>query len=215
MNIETKEVLRYLGFRGHKPDEVTLKLINSAKIEIISSVQPKSIYREFNLKYISDSIISVDGVKFNSKKLRSHLKNSDRILLFAATLGLESDVMVRRYQNVDTARAAVMQAALAAAVESFCDDVCSDISREEAKKGYYLRPRFSPGYGDMALESQREFFSLLDCTKRIGLTLSDSCIMIPTKSVSAFIGLTKDKDCNFNSCGDCDNIDCEFRRDTK
>lgn len=213
MNIETKEVLRYLGYRSKEPEEQTLKLINSVKLEILMSVQPKSIYREFKLKYISDSVISVGNMRFSSKKLRLHLRNSDRILLFAATLGLESDVLVRRYQNVDTARAAVMQAALAAAAESFCDDVCSDISREEKENGYYLRPRFSPGYGDMALESQRDFFTLLDCAKRIGLTLSDSCLMIPTKSVSAFIGLTKDKECNFNLCSGCDNINCGFRRE--
>lgn len=214
MKIDTKEVLRYLGYHGNKSDEQTIELINSVKLEIIMSVQPKSIYREFELKYISDSIISVGGVCFKSKKLRSHLKNSDRILLFAATLGLQSDALVGRYQNVDSARAAVMQAALAATVESFCDDICGDISCEEQEKGYYLRPRFSPGYGDMALESQRDFFKLLDCSKRIGLTLSDSCIMIPTKSVTAFIGLTKDKECNFNSCGGCENIDCAFRRET-
>lgn len=214
MNIDTKEVLRYLGYCGRGADDKTLQLIDSVKIEILMSVQPKSIYREFGLKYISDNVISVGGVQFKSSKLRSHLRNSDRILLFAATLGLESDTLVRRYQNIDSARAAVMQAALAAAVESFCDDVCGDIAREEQLKGYYLRPRFSPGYGDMALESQREFFSLLDCTKRIGLTLSDSCLMIPTKSVSAFIGLTKDEECNFNSCVDCENGNCEFRRET-
>lgn len=213
MNIETKEVLRYLGYKQSEPDEKTLQLINHIKIEIITSIQPKSIYRECRLKYISDNEITVDGVPFKSKKLRQHLRNSDRILLFAATLGMQSDILVRRYQGVDTARAAVMQAALAAATESFCDEVCENIANEEKPNGYFLRPRFSPGYGDLPLESQREFFKVLDCTKRIGLTLSDSCLMIPTKSVTALIGLTKDSDCSFNACKECENKDCEFKRE--
>lgn len=212
MDINTKEVLRYLGYKGCEADEKTLDLINHVKIEIITSIQPRSLYRECKLEYLSDSAVKLDGIEFHSEKLVKHLRNSDRILLFAATLGMQSDILVRRYAGVDTARAAVMQAATAAAVESFCDDVCENIAKEEEKRGYYLRPRFSPGYADLSLESQKEFFKLLDCTKRIGLTLSENCMMIPTKSVTAFIGLTKDKDCNFNACAACGNKNCEFRR---
>ena len=168
MDINTKEVLRYLGYKGREADEKTLDLINHVKIEIITSIQPRSLYRECKLEYLSDSAVKLDGIEFHSEKLVKHLRNSDRILLFAATLGMQSDILVRRYAGVDTARAAVMQAATAAAVESFCDDVCENIAKEEEKRGYYLRPRFSPGYADLSLESQKEFFKLLDCTKQIG-----------------------------------------------
>ena len=41
----------------------------------------------------------------------------------------------------------------------------------------------------MSLEVQRHFFSLLPCTQRIGLTLTDSLVMAPEKSVTAFIGM--------------------------
>ena len=54
--------------------------------------------------------------------------------------------------------------------------------------GLAVRPRFSPGYGDLPLALQREVFAALDCPRRIGLTLSDSLLMSPTKSVTALIG---------------------------
>jgi len=52
-----------------------------------------------------------------------------------------------------------------------------------------LKPRFSPGYGDLPLETQREIFDVLDCSRRIGLMLNDSLLMSPTKSVTAFVGV--------------------------
>lgn len=212
MDIKTQEVLRYLGYRRHEADQTVKALVDHVKIEVVTSVQPKSIYKEYPLEYRSEQEITVGGVTFRSEKLRRHLRNADRILLFAATLGSQSDILVRRYQGVDSARAAVMQASLSAATESFCDEVCENIAAEERLKGYFLRPRFSPGYGDMPLESQRDFFRLLDCSRRIGLTLTDSCLMLPTKSVTAFIGLTKDEECNFNACAACGNAGCEFKR---
>jgi cobalamin-dependent methionine synthase I len=52
-----------------------------------------------------------------------------------------------------------------------------------------LRPRFSPGYGDLPLELQTNLFKVLDCQHFIGLTLNDSMLMSPSKSVTAIVGL--------------------------
>ena len=52
-----------------------------------------------------------------------------------------------------------------------------------------LRQRYSPGDFDLDITEQRKIFALLDLTKRIGLTLSDTCQMIPTRSVTAIIGI--------------------------
>ena len=54
-----------------------------------------------------------------------------------------------------------------------------------------LKPRFSPGFGDLSLENQKKIFSFLRCSQQIGLTLNDSLVMSPEKSVTAFIGLEK------------------------
>jgi cobalamin-dependent methionine synthase I len=60
-----------------------------------------------------------------------------------------------------------------------------------------LRPRFSPGYGDLSLSVQSDLLNVLDARRNIGLTLSDSLMMIPQKSVTAIVGLKpihKDKE---------------------
>ena len=83
------------------------------------------------------------------------------------------------------ARGAVMQAVLASKIE----EVCDGIENRLRAQGLTLRQRYSPGYFDLDITEQRKIFALLDLTKRIGLTLSDTCQMIPTKSVTAIIGI--------------------------
>ena len=79
-----------------------------------------------------------------------------------------------------------LQAASAQKIEEVCDDAEKSII---AQYGCTLRQRYSPGYFDLDITEQKKFFSLLELQKRIGLTLTDTCEMVPTKSVTAFIGL--------------------------
>lgn len=213
MDIKTSEVLRYAGYRGNEPDERTLAVIDELKAEAKRTLSPKNIYKEVGFEKTDCSIITDCGVEFFSKKLVTHLKSSERLLAFAATLGIESDRMIRKYISSDSAKAVISQALLAAAIESYCDEICTDIAAKEEKNGWYLRPRFSPGYADFELTEQKKLFSVLEITKRTGISLSDDCLMSPSKSVTAFIGLTRDKECCFTSCENCDNKDCDFRRE--
>ena len=214
MKISEKEVLRYLGFRQHTPDENTLRFICAVESALQTEIRPKSIYGEFPLAFLSNREVQIGDKVFESEKLRRHLNGCERILVFAATLGAGADSLLRRYSATDRAKAAVAQAVLAAATESYCDEVCAEIAAKENKNGWYLRPRFSPGYGDMALTAQRDLFALLEITKRTGIVLTESCLMLPTKSVTAFIGLTRDAQrCDKRGCALCDNTDCAYRKE--
>lgn len=214
MEICQSEALRYLGYRANRqPDAQTLALLQETQAQLEAVLAPKSIYKEVTLHRISESETEVGGIVFQSRKLQTHLRDADRILLFAATLGTGADRLVRRFAAADeTAKAAAAQALGAAAIEGYCDEICAQIAEKEAKSGYYLRPRFSPGYGDLPLEAQRDFFKLFDITKRIGVTLTDQCMMLPTKSVTAFIGLAKTPSCATPRCKTCPDTACAYRK---
>ena len=113
------------------------------------------------------------------------------------------------------AKAAIVQAAGAAGIESYVDQVEDSIRQDAIKRGWYLRPRFSPGYGDFALDHQKDIFQILECEKRIGLTLTEGNLMMPSKSVTAIIGLTTEerKSCQMEKCSLCAKTDCEFRQE--
>lgn len=74
-------------------------------------------------------------------------------------------------------------------------------------------PRFSPGYGDFPIAHQRDFSRLLDTPRKIGLTVTESCLLAPIKSVTAVIGLSETpQPCHRKGCEECGKTDCAYRR---
>lgn len=100
--------------------------------------------------------------------------------------------------------AVIYQAAAAAMVETYCDEVNERIRQDAAQRGMYCRPRFSPGYGDFPIAHQRDFSRLLDTPRKIGLTVTESCLLAPIKSVTAVIGLSETpQPCHRKGCEEC------------
>ena len=181
------EILRYLRTSSKTDDERLLALIDSCCDEVNRYVKPKTLHRIFDCKVTDDSLIIGDTV-FSSKRLADTIKGCSRVCIFGATLGTECDRMLRTYSATDIAKTAVLQACLASKIEKVCDGL-EDKLREQ---GMTLRQRYSPGYFDLDIKENKKIFDLLELTKRIGLTLTDTCQMVPTKSVTAIIGIEND-----------------------
>ncbi len=211
MELRLSEILRYSGFRSHEPDELTLKKIEQLEDEILGSVTPKSIYREFGVRALENGV-EINDVKFLSEALKKNLSGCDRVLLYCCTLGIESDVILRKYGATDSSKFVLAQAIFTEMCEAYSDEITEKLAADYSESGLNLKPRFSVGYGDLRLEYQREFFKLLEITKRIGVTLNDECMMTPSKSVTAFIGITSDQPCERKTCEICDKTDCQFRK---
>lgn len=209
------EIFRYLGYRNAARDEVTEALADEVLEEFQTAVNPKSVYKELKISLKDDNLIEVydenNTMNIQSKGLFKNLLGCEKIILFAGTLGREADMIIKRYEVSNMAKAAVSQACGAALIEAYCDELQENIRKFYEGK-YFLRPRFSPGYGDFDLVHQRDVFKILDCQKRLALSLTDNYLMIPSKSVTAVIGLSKSEEgCNINKCKICDKLDCEFR----
>lgn len=179
----------YLGYKKSSPPEKNVsELICSCCRKMQTVLAPQAVYAEYNLSFGEKNMISFADVSFCSKDLMRNLHNCSAVVLLAATVGAQVDTMIRRAQLSGSAEAAVMQGCGAMFVESLVDLVNSEIRENAEKRRMRAHPRFSPGYGDVPLELQKEFFRLLPCSK-IGLSLMDTLIMAPEKSVTAFIGL--------------------------
>ena len=96
--------------------------------------------------------------------------------------------LLRTYTSNDITRTMVLQACLASKIEEVCDGIEDELKAH----GMTLRMRYSPGYFDLDIKENKKFFELMDITKRIGLTLTDTYQMVPSKSVTAFIGIEND-----------------------
>jgi cobalamin-dependent methionine synthase I len=121
---------------------------------------------------------------------------------------------VKRAEIRDMLKAYTYQAVGAAMAEAWCDEVNEKIVTEAKERGLFTRPRFSPGYGDFPLEVQKDFEKILAMPKSIGVSLSESLLMTPTKSITAVIGLSdKATDCHRAGCEECSMHEtCEYSR---
>jgi cobalamin-dependent methionine synthase I len=135
---------------------------------------------------ISGNTIDFGAFKVNSEKLTINLKNCESAIIFGATLGTDIDRIIMKYGKLSPTKALFFQAIGATMIEALCDEFCNEIKND---LNVNLKPRFSPGYGDLDLSCQKSIFKLLNCSKNIGLTLNDSLLMSPTKSVTAFVGI--------------------------
>lgn len=205
MEYNRKEALRYL--RARPDDETAGILVDTVYLKLRNEVQARSVLQKHSITVDEAGVTLDTGVRFTSRDLARHLKGCDKALLLAATLGSRVDVAIRRLALGSVAEGAAAQAVAAALIESYCDSVQAQADTD----GLAQRPRFSPGYGDWNLEEQRLLFPVLDCAKRIGLTLTDGLMMAPSKSVTAIIGLSEDVACVWNKCMTCGNVNCPYR----
>ena len=213
MDISRREILRYLGYRGQEADEMVTERMEECVRELERAASPKSIYRVYPLALLPDEEIDFTAFRAKSKNLSRNLQDCEQVILFAATLGAGVDLLLHRYTRLEMSRAVIMQAAAAAMIEAYCDEINTSLKDEFEARGLYLRPRFSPGYGDFPLECQRELTAALETAKRIGITLTDSLIMAPSKSVTAVIGVSvKPHRCEVKGCEACSKTDCAYRR---
>ena len=206
-----RETLRYLGCGSEVPDEKTLEMADRA-IELLSErCRPRSTSRIVEISAGTEGIRLEGGAVIYSESIARVMSGCSRMLVFGATLGTEADILIKRETAANIAMGAVMQAAAAAYIEEYCDMIQAELDERFKAEGTPLGDRFSPGYGDFALEYQRELFRILDCPRQIGLTLTDNYIMIPSKSVTAVIPIGGS--CGRQiGCSCCEKTDCQYRK---
>ncbi len=204
-----KEILRYAGIHSSAPDME--ELVRSCISEAQESLVYRVCYLECQIEENGD-LLNLGFAETDSSDLRNNLSGCERIILFAATVGIGLDKLISKYSRISPTKAVILQAIGAERIESLCDVFCSYIERQVNKSGYFTRPRFSAGYGDLPLGFQRNIFSALDCARKIGVTLNDSLIMSPSKSVTGIIGISKTRCEHIRGCKDCNKEDCGYRR---
>ncbi len=189
-SIDQKEALRYLGYVGNKPEENIQKILNECESNVLDIIDPRYIYKCFDIISNEDKIV-LDNCKLEltGNDIVNHLKGCTKVILMCATLSMNMDRFIRVTQITDMTKAVIIDSLASVAIEKICDNIQDEILEEYS--GYFQTYRYSPGYGDFPIEIQKDFLSVLDAPKKIGLTSTNDCILTPKKSVTAIIGLSE------------------------
>jgi len=208
-----KEVLQYLMWRGSEIPEEIEEMIDSCMEETLQSIRPQFTWRLFSVEHNDTFSLKEAGLELPGSDIRRLLEDCDRCVLMAVTLGSGMDRLILRSKGRNLSRSVVLDSCGSAAVEAACEQAQKEILRQLGGE-CYLTDRFSPGYGDLPLEFQKQMIELLDTPRQIGLTLSESCMMAPGKSVTAIIGIAdKPQKKRFRGCAYCSMFEsCAFRK---
>lgn len=186
--VNKSEIYRYLGHKqGMDITSEVSAMVEEVLQNVLRNSVPKVCYKRFEVKIKDD--INFGFMRVKSRELSCNLADCREAVIFAATIGIYTDRQIQKETILSPARACIYQAVGATVIEAVCDEFNNWLRTKEAKAGNSLRPRFSPGYGDLPLEIQKDIHRELNCAKAAGITLTDSMLMVPEKSVTAIIGI--------------------------
>lgn len=201
--MEPEEAARGLKIPPEGPD---FKALCDMLAGAFSAGSPKAVYREcFPSGRREDSLV-IGGERFRSRILRVNLENAHRVFLYVVTCGRELDKWSGGYSDPLLAYFAdyIKEAALARALEYFY----GSIERKYRLKRY---SKMAPGsLQDWPLRQQARLFRALGgAESRAGVELTESFLMVPSKSVSGILFPTE---ISFESCMLCPREKCRGRR---
>ena len=184
--INRDDVLKYAGIGKENP--ISKELTDEAISEVMKLDFYRACYAELPVK-VDEGHVDFVFTSVSSRDLARRLSGCTHALIVATTLGISADRLIRRYMKTSPAKAYLINSACTERVEALTDTLAMALDEKYAKDGMSLTRRFSPGYGDLGIEFQKEIFALISPEKHLGVTLSEGLLMTPSKSVTAIIGL--------------------------
>ena len=175
--------VRELSLRLKMPTGAELPILEKCISEVRDAVSCKACIAEFDVRVSERTVFIGDDFSVESANLAKNLSGCTKVEIMAVTLGAGVDMLLRK------------KGAVSASEHFVCDAVASAFAERAADlaEKYFMgdtprRPRFSPGYGDLPLEIQRDVLRKCDAGRLLGINLTESDLMIPTKSITAMIG---------------------------
>ena len=211
MKISIDDAVRYMGAR--EGDASIRRDAERIAEELERKIAPRYTWRVFHTEQREDGVFLPEAGKMLTGTMsKTMLAECGSTVLMACTLGAAFDTMMHSREVRDMAEAVMLDACGSAWVEAGCDEAEKEIA--ERFPGLYLTDRFSPGYGDLPLSCQEWIPEALNAGKRLGITVNDSYLLIPGKSVTAVIGLSdKPQGARIRGCGACRiRENCAYRK---
>lgn len=192
VTINKNEAFRYIGLRIKDADDTVKALYDECLSLFSGAVNFRACFTKTDVAFLGDGELDLGFGNFKSYNLEKNLDGCNEAYIFAATAGIGVDRLISRYSVISPSKSVVIDAIGSAAIEGFCNKL-----NNELKKGVFSKPRYSPGYGDLDIKQQKNILDFVDAHRKIGIALSDSYMMTPTKSVTAIIGINQSSETVF------------------
>ena len=211
LEIDMHEVFLLMGYKGAVPENDILSLIDKVYSDIAYICRPRYMYEIYDAHTLDAGSIEISGKKFITERIITrYLSGMEKCCVFAATAGSEYDTYKKRLRD----KGDIPEEFIADAIGSIIAEACvTRIANElaETADGSCTYP-YSPGYCNWKLPEQSLLFSLLPDSP-CGITLTESCLMVPIKSTSGIMGIGKNIKRKVYACHICDDKNCYKRKE--
>lgn len=231
MELNKSEVLRYAGAK--KDQGLDPNMVDEACLEARLLAEPKGSWEIYDYDAETHTVQAEPPFHIEGKSITNHLKNATKVIILCATVGdAIEEAVTEHFSEGKYAYSLLLDAAATCAVERLADDMEKTIYPKVAAKSFSTRWRFSPGYGDWDVSQQPDMIRLSGANE-IGISLTESMMLNPRKSITAIIGLvpvvhSSDEPMDSSSsdsstsqdslphppggCAACNRLDCPSRR---
>lgn len=218
-NIEKRELIRFLGNGNNKVVSAAAdRHVNKINGKIKKLVEPEVNYQIHQIKNIKKNRIDInEKTLLKSFKLARALRDADFVCCYIATIGSEIEEEVDDLMNQKRfSEAFVLDSMGSVAVESTLEQFHSQMKDNYKARKMAITQCYSPGYCDWTIKEQKKIFQMFDDDINLNVSLSDSYMMSPCKSISGTFGILphdKHKSVkNYNPCSECKKTNCNMRR---
>jgi hypothetical protein len=215
LEIDRTGILQVLGYHEGEMPEHFAFLLDQALSEAHLHCEPKAGYRLVEAGRIEGKPeqLLIGGVSFNTQKIVvSQMQGATQVAVFACSIGSKLETWARNLMhNEDPVLGFIADAVGSAVAEALADRLHDHIGYVMARQELGISNRYSPGYCNWSVAEQHALFSLLP-SAFCGITLNESALMHPVKSVSGIIGVGATVKRNDYLCAVCRVPDCTYRR---
>jgi len=171
-----------------------------------------AIWSELSLPE-GNSTIRIGGIEFGIGKIVSgQLRRSESAAVFVCTAGREIGERAKTLmQEKDFLKGYIFDIAGSEIVEAAADLMQEHLKKSIIERNMRITNRFSPGYCGWNVTEQHNLFRLIP-ENYCGITLNESALMQPLKSVSGLIGIGANVKFMPYTCNFCDLKDCIYRK---
>jgi len=214
VNIDVDRIGYEIGYQNGGTPEPFSEMIKEILISCKSKCNIKASYALLDMKYDKDfeNQLIIGEQKFQTDRIiTSQLKKADKAAVFLCTIGSEMEKWSKElYSTGESIMSYLVDVSASAIVEEAADLLHSHITKTMSDIDLNTTNRYSPGYCNWSVSEQSKLFTFFP--KNIcGVTLSESNLMNPIKSISGIIGLGKDVEYKEYLCDRCGIKDCTHR----
>lgn len=217
LEIPKTEIYDYMGYRGVEPDsdirELTERLIHEASEYVIPCFDYHILDGCVDREIVKLESLSSEVEFHTGKIICNQLRSAEKYVVFVATVGKGYDTWIKEINKRDDILLNFVADSIGSQLVESVANIMEKILQKELDNYVYKRTnRFSPGYCGWHLSEQPLLFGLFPDSEPCGIKLTDSCLMLPVKSVSGFIGVGSEVRYMPYPCNVCDMSMCYKRK---